>query len=125
MHILHVDDEPDIREIARISLEMTDGVSVASAECENSAFIYLRGKKPDAILLDMMMPNMSGPEFKARLDAEESLRDIPVIFLTAAARPETIRDLLELGATGVIQKPFDPMTLSDQLMAILSERKWP
>ena len=104
---------------------MADGVSVASAECENSAFIYLRDKKPDAILLDMMMPNMSGPEFKERLDAEESLRDIPVIFLTAAALPETIQDLLELGATWVIQKPFDPMTLSDQLMAILSERKCP
>jgi CheY-like chemotaxis protein len=74
---------------------------------------------PDAILLDVMMPGLDGPSTLAQLRQNPATAGIPVIFLTAKARSSQHDTLLELGATGVLVKPFDPMQLSNQVAALL------
>lgn len=119
MQILHVDDEADIREIARLSLEMNPANVVTSAESGMAALQILENLIPDLILLDVMMPEMDGPGLFSRLKTHENFTDIPVIFMTAAAQQQTVDDLLALGARGVIRKPFDPMELAEQVETFL------
>ena len=120
MEILHVDDDEDIREIARMSFEMAGDVRVISAVSAAAALNLLSVTKPDAILLDVMMPNMSGPELKSHLDSNPETSTIPVVFMTAATEPEAVRELLDLGAAGVIHKPFDPMELFEAVTHCLT-----
>lgn len=119
MQILHVDDEPDIREIAQLSLEMHPDNVVTSADSGATALKLLDELTPDLILLDVMMPEMDGPGLLAKLQERDEFSNIPVVFMTAAAQQQTIDELLALGAQGVISKPFDPMQLAEQLRAIV------
>lgn len=122
MKILHVDDEPDIREIAQLSLEIDPENDVVSASSGAEALKILEGFTPDAILLDVMMPEMDGPELLARLQEQKHFASIPVVFMTAAAQRQTIDDLMALGAGGVISKPFDPMELATELRNVIETR---
>ncbi len=70
---------------------------------------------PDLILLDVMMPTLSGPDTMRALREKPALRDTPIVLMSARALPDEIEALLEHGATGVIVKPFDPMTLPEHL----------
>ena len=117
--ILIVDDEADIREIASLSLEMTEGWQVAAAESCLAGLDMARTTPPDAILLDVMMPDMDGPTGLAHLREDERTRDIPVIFLTAKVHEGDVRKLLDLGVEGVLSKPFDPLTLGTRIRAVL------
>ena len=117
--ILLVEDEDDIREVAQASLELGAGWEVLTAESGVRALDIARAERPDAILLDVMMPEMDGPTTLERLRREPELRDIPVVFLTAKVQPADRSRLSELGAVGVLSKPFDPMTLAQQVSAIL------
>jgi CheY-like chemotaxis protein len=72
-------------------------------------------EQPDAILLDVMMPEMDGPTTVGKLKASESTRDIPVVLLTAKVQAEDKRNFMDLGIEGIISKPFDPMTLADEI----------
>lgn len=117
--ILLIEDEDDIREIAQASLELTRGWEVHAA-ASGRAGIALAGEvRPDAILLDVMMPDLDGPATLAALRANEATRAIPVIFLTAKVHTLEVARLTDLGVQGVLAKPFDPMTLGDQLAATL------
>ncbi len=76
--------------------------------------------QPDAILLDVMMPDMDGPTTFQRLQADAATRHIPVILLTAKVQAAGHLRFAELGVSGVLAKPFDPMTLPSQVAKVLS-----
>lgn len=122
-HILLVDDEDDIREVAALSLEAVGGWRVSSASDGASGIVMARAERPDAILLDVMMPGLDGPATVARLREDPLTRDIPVILLTAKAQTSDRRRFAELGVAGTLTKPFDPMTLTDQIAAILDRER--
>ena len=73
---------------------------------------------PDLILMDVMMPGMDGPSTLLELRKNERLGDTPVVFMTAKVQPQEIAEFKDLGAVEVIAKPFDPMTLSEQINSI-------
>lgn len=122
MKILHVDDEPDIREIAQLSLEIDPENDVISASSGAEALKILEDFTPDVILLDVMMPEMDGPDLFTKLQEQHHCASIPVVFMTAAAQRQTIDDLMALGAGGVISKPFDPMELASELRNVIETR---
>ncbi len=116
--ILLVEDDPDIRAIATLSLEALGGFGVTSAASGPEALAVVHALAPDLILLDYMMPGMDGGEVLATLRADPSLCDIPVAFMTAKVRPEDVIRLKSLGAVAVIAKPFDPGELSNELRRV-------
>lgn len=120
-HILLIDDEADIREVATISLQAIGGWRVSSATGGSEGIAIARAERPDVVLLDVMMPDIDGPATLQRLQADPQTRAIPVIFLTAKAHSADRRCFAQLGARGVLTKPFDPLTLSDQITAILAK----
>ena len=114
LEILHIDDEPDIREVAAMSLGLDPDMSLRSVSSGDEALACLpTGWTPDVILLDVMMPGLDGPGTLERIRQTPAHRNIPVIFMTARAQAHEQTRLLGLGAIGVIIKPFDPMTLAD------------
>ncbi len=117
--LLLIDDEDDIREVAALSLEAVAGWTVLLASSGEEGLEIAANEKPDAILLDVMMPEMDGPGIFKLLQESETTRAIPVIFLTAKAQSVEQRLLLELGVAGVIAKPFDPLTLAQEIAKIL------
>jgi two-component system alkaline phosphatase synthesis response regulator PhoP len=121
--ILLIEDEDDIREIARVSLEILAGWSTLSAHTGQEGIELARRERPDAILLDVMMPDMDGPQTLARLREDPSTREIPVIFMTAKVQASERRNLGDLGVRGLIAKPFDPLQLAAEISAILGWEK--
>ena len=119
-HILLVDDEDDIREVAGISLEAVGGWRISSASSGTEGIAKALSEQPDAILLDVMMPDIDGPTTFKRLQVDPQTRDIPVILLTAKAQSADRTRFDELGVAGILTKPFDPMGLPDQVAAILA-----
>jgi len=117
--ILIIDDEPDIREVAQMSLETVSGWQVLSAESGEEGITKAKQEKPDAILLDAMMPSMDGPETFQKLQADPSTQQIPVIMFTAKVQAADRMRFAALGVKDVIEKPFDPMKLGSQIAAIL------
>ena len=116
--ILHVEDEPDIREIALLALETVGGFLVESCGSGDEALEKAPGFMPDLFLMDIMMPGMDGPATLVELRKMPEFADTPVIFMTAKAQAQEVVRFKELGAIDVITKPFDPMTLSDQIKKI-------
>lgn len=117
--ILIVDDESDIREVAQMSLEMVSGWQVLTAESGDEGIAKAKQEKPDAILLDAMMPDMDGAATFEKLQADLSTKQIPVIMFTAKVQPADRKRFADLGVKDVIAKPFDPMKLGGQITAIL------
>jgi CheY-like chemotaxis protein len=113
--VLLVDDEDDIRLVARASLERLAGWQVLAASSGRAGIEVAKAEQPDAIVLDVMMPGLDGPGTLAELRADPATADIPVVFLTAKVQAAERRRLEELGAAGVVAKPFDPMTLAGEL----------
>lgn len=120
--ILIVDDEDDIREVAALSLETVAGYQVLSARSGAEALVLAAAEQPDAVLLDVMMPDMDGPTTFQKLQAQPSTAHIPVVFLTAKVQPSERARFASLGVSAVLSKPFDPLTLADQLADALG---WP
>jgi two-component system OmpR family response regulator len=110
--ILIVDDEADIRRIARLSLSRVGGMEVVEAASGPEAVQRALAERPEAILLDVMMPGMDGPATLVELRARPELAAIPVLFLTAKAMTAELERLKALGVTAVLTKPFDPMRLA-------------
>jgi CheY-like chemotaxis protein len=121
-HLLIIDDEDHIREVASLSLEMTQGWRISAAHCGTLGVQMAKAEQPDAILLDVMMPEMDGPSTLRELQLAEETKHIPVIFLTAKVQGPDRRKFIELGVQGVIAKPFDPLTLGEQIRELLA---WP
>ena len=117
--VLIVDDESDIREVASLSLEAVGGYEVATAESGREGIEKAAAEQPDAILLDVMMPEMDGPTTFGRLQGDPATREIPVVLLTAKVQAADRAKFDALGVAAVMSKPFDPMTLSEQLAAVL------
>src|SRR5690348_12910025 len=120
--VMLVDDEPDIRRIGAISLARVGGWSVVLAASGEEALAHLSRARPDVILLDVMMPGLDGPSTLARLRAALA-PDVPVIFMTAKVLAHEVERYLELGAAGVITKPFDPLRLPEEVRAIVGARQ--
>jgi len=116
--ILHIDDDDDIQEVARLTLEAIGGFTVETCSSGQEALDRAAGFAPDLILLDVMMPQMDGPTTYAKLRTQPAIAKVPVIFMTAKVQSHETQQYLDLGAVGVITKPFDPMALSDQIRAI-------
>jgi DNA-binding response OmpR family regulator len=119
MKILIIDDEDDIRAISRLALGRVGGMDVVDAASGKSGIEKAMTEAPDAILLDVMMPDLDGPETFGVLKADSRTARIPVIFLTAKAMASEVDRLRALGAAGVLTKPFDPMSLAASVRAIL------
>jgi len=123
MHVLLIDDENDIREVAALSLQAIGGCRVSTASGGRDGIAIAAAEHPDVIVLDVMMPDVDGPATLRRLQINPQTRDIPVIFLTAKAQLADHRGgFARLGAAGIITKPFDPLTLTQQITAILTGR---
>ena len=119
--ILYVEDEPDIRAVAELSLETVGGFELLLCSSGAEALARAPEFQPDLILLDVMMPGMDGPATLVALHQIDSLREVPVVFMTAKVQASEIEEYNASGAVGVIPKPFDPMTLPDQVRKIWQE----
>lgn len=118
--VLYVEDDPDIRAVAQMALEVVGGLKVCSCAGGREALQALMHCRPDVVLLDVMMPDLDGPATLALLREQPASRATPVIFMTAKAQGAEVDRFRALGAIGVITKPFDPMTLADQVRALWS-----
>jgi CheY-like chemotaxis protein len=115
LRVLHVDDEPDIREVVEISLGLDPDIVMRSCASGEAALAVVKDWTPDIMLLDVMMPVMDGATTLANLRSDPRTVDIPVVFMTARAQSRELDLFRSLGAVGVIPKPFDPMTLAASL----------
>jgi DNA-binding response OmpR family regulator len=122
LRVLHVDDEPDIREVVEISLALDSDFEMRSCESGEQALALAAAWPPDIILLDVMMPLMDGPATLARLRGNAQTASIPVVFMTARAQLRELDVFRSLGAVGVICKPFDPMTLAASVRSYVSRK---
>lgn len=117
--VLVVDDEADIREVIQMCLELVEGWDVLLAASGDEGLMSAQSEQPDAVLLDVMMPEMDGVATFKQLQANRETRQIPVLLLTAKVQPTDRQRFAELGVAGVITKPFDPLTLTAQIKALL------
>lgn len=120
--ILYVEDDLDLQLIAKESLEIVGGFTVDVCGSGAEALEAAPRLLPQLILLDVNLPGIDGPATLALLRASETLRAIPVVFVTGRDRPADAVRYRELGALGVLAKPFDPMTLADTVLAFWSTR---
>lgn len=116
--ILYVDDDPDIQAVAQIALESIGGYVVQLCGSGNDAVRLASQIRPDLILLDVVMPEPDGPATLAKLKADVSVSQIPVIFMTGRAQTKDRGELEALNVIGILGKPFDPMTLAAQVAEI-------
>jgi two-component system phosphate regulon response regulator PhoB len=116
--ILIVDDESAIREMIRMSLEMA-GFECLEAADSHKAHSLIVDQKPDLVLLDWMLPGMSGVEFLRRLKREESTSELPVIMVTAKTEEDNKIQGLDVGADDYITKPFAPREIISRIKAVL------
>ena len=116
--ILYVDDDPDICQVVQATLCLTAGLDVQIANSGATAIDLAYELRPDLIILDVMMPGLDGPSTLNRMRESPLIADIPIIFMTAKVLPTEIAHFLHLGAIGVIGKPFDPLTLADEVVVL-------
>jgi CheY-like chemotaxis protein len=119
IRILHVDDEPDIRELVDMSLALNADFQVRACSSGAEAIKTAAEWSPYLILLDVMMPGMDGPTTLTKLRNNEKTSEIPVVFMTARAQAREVEQFISMGAQGVISKPFDPMTLASEVQGHL------
>ena len=117
--ILVIDNEPYIQEVTQISLETVASWEVLTASSGKEGLVVAERQQPDAILLDVMMPDMDGPTTFQQLQNNLLTRRIPVILLTAKVQDSDRRRYQEMGMTATIAKPFDPLQLASQIAEVL------
>ena len=119
--IMIVDDEPDTVELVKLVLE-TEGYETSAAYSGSEALEKIKTKKPDMILLDIMMPLMDGWAVRTKLSEENETKDIPIIMLTAKAQPiDRMIGLHVVEVADYITKPFGRRELVDRVRAVLGE----
>jgi CheY-like chemotaxis protein len=117
--ILIVDDEEDVRSIAKLGLEMGAGWRVLTACSGEEALTIAANHQPDAILLDLMMPEMDGRATLQHLKANPDTQTIPVILVTAKIQHSGQNHLQDLEVAAVFIKPFRPLNLAQQIVKAL------
>ncbi|HEY8998206.1 MAG TPA: response regulator [Edaphobacter sp.] len=117
--VLIIDDEDDIREVAALSLEATAGWQVITAASGAQGIEVAIAEQPDVILMDVMMPGVDGPTTFRQMQQNAAIVHIPVLLLTAKVQGIDKRRFADLGVAGVLFKPFDPLTLADQISETL------
>lgn len=119
--ILMAEDDPDIQLVARLALKKA-GYRVTAVSNGKDLLARVADERPHIVLLDWMMPEMDGPETCAKLRENPETADIPIVFMTAKSQGFEIERGLALGAAGYIVKPFDALTLGEQLREILGDK---
>ncbi len=119
MRLLCADDEPDIRTILELALGLEPSIHADVLASGTELLARVKDIKPDAILLDAMMPDLDGYETCRRLKADPETAAIPVVFLTARAQRGEQDTAIEVGAIACLTKPFDPLTLAGELLVTL------
>lgn len=119
MKVLVAEDDPDIQVILKMVLTRIGKCEVVITYQGDLVFPLAKEHAPGLILLDVMLPEMSGFEICKLLKSEDATKGIPVIFLTARSMPKEMQQAIEMGAAGYLAKPFDPMTLVDQINGII------
>ena len=117
--LLHVEDDADIREIAQLALELSGDFELVQCESGELALEAINSFVPDILLLDMMMPGMTGRQTLEKMRLNPALADTPAIFMTARAQHAEIEELRLAGAAHVISKPFDPVSLGDEIKKVI------
>ena len=120
MKVLIIDDDADIRFVAAMSLRAGGTIDVVEASGGLDGVRKAREERPDVILLDMMMPRMDGSQTIAALRMQSETATTPVIFLTATTIVGEVQRMKDLGAAGVLIKPFDPRTLAADVLALVT-----
>ena len=116
--ILYVEDEPDIQAVAKLALEQVGRFTLEVCSSGQEALDKASGFSPQLMLLDVMMPEMDGPTTLEKLREIDGMKDVPAVFMTARVQPHEVQEYIDMGAVDVIAKPFDPMTLSNQIREI-------
>lgn len=120
--VLHVEDDEDIQEITRLALEVVGGMELAQFFDGPKALESIEGFQPDLILLDQMMPIMTGEEVLHQLRQMPAFRKTPAVFMTAQSAVASEMLMKNTDALEIIPKPFNPMTLAAQLTKIWESR---
>jgi len=122
--VLIIEDEEDIRELVRYNLER-ENFAVAEAESGEAGLKAVAQKKPDLILLDLMLPGKDGLQICRELKQSNATRDIPVVMMTAKGEESDIITGLELGAEDYVVKPFSPKVLVARVRTVLRRKTTP
>jgi two-component system, OmpR family, response regulator len=118
--VLFVDDDADICSVVLATLGLVPGLDVQAADSGEKAIDLAYELRPDLVLMDVMMPGLDGPSTFQRMRESALLAHVPVIFMTAKVLPAEIAQFLQLGAIGVIVKPFDPLMLYSDMLGLWS-----
>lgn len=118
--IVIVEDQPDVADLLEEMLSM-DPYQVVKIHSSGGGLSMIRAEKPDAVLLDIMMPDVSGLEVLRFMRREPDLQQIPVVIVSAKTLPEDIRTGLEAGATAYLTKPVDVNKLRETVVQVLGE----
>jgi len=116
--ILYVEDDPDIQSIAKLALEELGGFAVDACMSGREALARAVEFDPQLLILDVMMPEMDGPTTLTELRKLEPIQRVPAVFMTAKVQVQEVAHYKALGAADVIAKPFDPMTLAEEVQEI-------
>ena len=120
IHVLHVEDNADIRALTKVSLDLFGDILTTECASGEDALWIVKDLVPDLLLLDVMMPGMSGVDTLKKMREIPALAKVPVIFMTARALIGEQKELWDLGASDVISKPFDPLALSEKIKLVVS-----
>jgi CheY-like chemotaxis protein len=118
-HILLIDDERHISTVVKACLVTLGGWIVLTADSGEEGLLKAKQEQPDAILLDVMMPDMNGITLLKELRKEPKTQSIPVLLLTAKAQTSDHNEYTRLDVAGVITKPFEPLKLAEQIAEVL------
>lgn len=119
---MYVDDDPDLQNLVKLGLETRAGFTVKICDSGEQAVEEITDFQPDLVILDVVMPGMSGPETLEALEKIPGIAPPPVIFLTSKIQPKQMVKYRKLGALGVIKKPMNPLELAEQVKDIWESR---
>ncbi|GAA4650745.1 response regulator [Kistimonas scapharcae] len=116
--ILYVEDDADIRKITEMTLSMLGNFDITACECGQDALEKAKTTHAQLVILDVMMPDMDGPTVFRHLRTYDAYKDTPIVFMTAKVQANEIAAYMDMGAVGVIPKPYEPAELPGQIQAL-------
>lgn len=116
--ILYAEDEPDVQTVVELTVQTMSNYTIKICDNGKKLLECVQDYEPDLILLDVMMPEMDGPTTFKNLQENSQTKDIPVVFMTAKAQVHEIETFKQTGILGIITKPFDPISLCNEIEKI-------